>query len=118
MVEDAFRQAIGAGQGWLMRADDLRELQPLCVTENCRQQILFMMQTADTMIRLLNDTGEFELAQYRLTSLRSLEEMLARYPRGTVFVVDRGQNAGANANAVLAELSTFGASHGLSISPR
>jgi hypothetical protein len=121
MVEDAFRQAIGAGQGWLMRADDLHELQSLCVTENCRQQIGYMIQSADTLIRPWSvDTPDFnvELAQYRFTSLRSLEEMLARYPRGTAFVVDRGQNTGANAAAVIAELTTFAASHGLSINPR
>lgn len=118
MVEDAFRQAIGAGQGWLMRADDLRELLSLCVTENCRQQGRFMMQMADTLIKLLSDTGEFELAQYRFTSLRSLEEMLARYPRGTAFVVHRGQSPGADATAVIAELSEFATLHGLSVSRR
>jgi hypothetical protein len=118
MVEDAFRQAIGAGQGWLMRADDLRELQSLCVTDNCRQQTRFMMQSAYTLIRLLNDTGEFELAQYRFTSLRSLEEMLARYPSGTTFVVERGPNAGADATAAISDLSAFATSHGLSITTR
>jgi hypothetical protein len=121
MVEDTFRQAIGAGQGWLMRADDLRELQSSCVTENCRQQTRYMIQNGDTLIRLLSvDTSEFnaELAQYRFTSLRSLEEMMARYPRGTVFVVDRGQNAGANATPAIAELSTFATSHRLSITTR
>jgi hypothetical protein len=74
MVEDTFRQAIGAGQGWLMRADDLRELQSLCVTDNCRQQTGYMMQNAETLIRLWSvDTAGFnvELAQYHFTSLRS-----------------------------------------------
>ena len=33
MVEDAFRQAIGAGDNWLLRAEDVRELQSLCVTK-------------------------------------------------------------------------------------
>jgi len=121
MVEDTFRQAIGAGQGWLMRADDLRELQSSCVTENCRQQIRYMIQNGDTLIRLWSvDTSGFnaDLAQYRFTSLRSLEEMMARYPRGTAFVVDRGQNAGANVTAVISELAAFATSHELSITKR
>jgi hypothetical protein len=121
MIEDAFRQAIGAGQGWLMRADDLRELQSLCVTDTCRQQTRIMMQGGDPRIMLWRaDAGELnlELAQYRFTSLRALEEMLARYPRGTTFVVDRPANAGANATAVIADLSAFAASRGLSIRVR
>ena len=121
MVEDAYRQAIGAGQGWLMRADDLRELQSLCVTDNCRQQTRNMIESGDTRIMVWSvDAGEFnvELAQYRFTSLRALEEMLARYPRGTAFVVDRTRNASAGATAMIAELSAFAASHALSIKIR
>lgn len=121
IVEDTFRQAIGAGQGWLMRADDLHALQALCVTENCRQQVRFMIQQADTLIRLLSaDTAEFnfEMAQYLFTSRRSLKEMLARYPRGTTFVLDRGQNTGVDASTVISELSAFATSHGLSIHVR
>jgi hypothetical protein len=44
--------------------------------------------------------------------------MLARYPRGTTFVVDRGQNAGADGSAMISELSAFATSHGLSITTR
>ncbi|HEX4566138.1 MAG TPA: hypothetical protein VH138_05875 [Vicinamibacterales bacterium] len=121
MVEDEFRQAIGAGQGWLMRAEDLRELQSLCVTENCRQQTGYMIQSTDTLIKLWGvDAPDLnvELAQYRFRSLRSLEEMLARYPRGTTFIVERGPNAGADATAAISDLSAFATSHGLSITTR
>ena len=118
MVEDAFRQAIGAGQRWLMRADDLRELQSLCVTNNCRQQIGYMIHDDDTRIMLwsINDSEEsnIELAQYRFSSIKALEEMLARYPRGTAFGVQRANQAG-DVTAAISELSTFAASHGLSI---
>jgi hypothetical protein len=118
MVEDAFRQAIGAGQRWLMRADDLRELQSLCVTTNCRQQVGYMIHDDDSRIMLwsINDSEEsdIELAQYRFSSIRVLEEMLARYPRGTAFVVQRANQAG-DVTAAISELMTFAASHGLSI---
>jgi hypothetical protein len=118
MVEDAFRQALGAGQRWLMRADDLRELQSLCVTNNCRQQIGYMIHDDDTRIMLwsINDSEEsnIELAQYRFSSIKALEEMLARYPRGTAFVVQPANQAG-DVTAAISELLTFAASHGLSI---
>jgi hypothetical protein len=50
MVEDAFRQAIGAGQGWRTRASELHQLQPLCVTDNCRTQTGYMIHEDDTRI--------------------------------------------------------------------
>jgi len=121
MVEDAFRQGIGAGQRWLMRADDLRELQSLCVTDNCRQQVGYMIHDDDTRIMLwrIDDSEEsnIELAQYRFTSIKALEEMLARYPRGTAFAVQRADQAG-DVTAALSELVRFAASHGLSIKER
>jgi hypothetical protein len=121
MVEDAFRQAIGAGQGWLLRADDVRELQALCVTDTCRQQTRNMIRDDDTRIMLWSldaDEPNIELAQYRFSSVRALEQMLARYPGGTTFVVEPASNVRSGVAAVMAELSKFAASHGLSITPR
>ena len=119
MVEDAFRQAIGAGQGWVMRASDLRDLQTLCVTDNCRQQTGYMIHEDDTRIMLWRigepDQSGIDLAQYQFTSLASLEEMLLKYPRGTVFSVQRSANETAEVKGAIAELTRFGASHGLSI---
>jgi len=118
MVEDAFRQAIGAGQRWLMRADDLRELQSLCVTSSCRQQIGYMIHDDDTRITLwsINDSEEsnIELAQYRFSSIKALEQMLARYPRGTAFVVQRTNQAG-DVTAAISGLLKIAAAYGLSI---
>jgi hypothetical protein len=119
MVEDAFRQAIGAGQGWLTRADGLRDLQSLCVTDTCRQQTANMIRTDDTRIVLWTvdaDDIDIGLAQYRFSSIRALKAMLARYPRGTAFVVEGDPSTRASASAVIADLSTFAAPHGLSIS--
>jgi len=47
MVEDAFRQAIGTGQGWLLRANELREVQALCVTDGCRTQTDHLIEQDD-----------------------------------------------------------------------
>jgi hypothetical protein len=118
-VEDAFRQAIGAGQGWLMRAGDLRQLQTLCVTDACRQQMAYMIHEDDTRIILWSidgsDGSNIELAQYRFSSIRALEEMLVRYPRGTAFVVQRSANHSDEMTAAIAKLIAFAASRGMSI---
>jgi hypothetical protein len=119
MVEDEFRQAMGAGQGWLMRATDLRELQALCVTDNCRQQTGYMIHENDTQIILRRidepDESGIDLAQYRFTSLVALEAMLVKYPRGTAFSVQRSANETAEVTGAIAELTKFAASQGLSI---
>jgi hypothetical protein len=120
MIEDAFRQAIGAGHGWLVRAGELRELQSLCVTDNCRTQTGYMIPEDDTRI-MLWDVNEFgdshvELAQYRLTSIAALEEKLSLYPRGTAFSLQRSANPPGDFSAAIARLQAFAASRGLSIS--
>ena len=124
MVEDEFRQAIGAGQGWLTSVGELRELQSLCVTDNCRTQTGYMIHEGDPRIMLwtINEPREshIELAQYRFTSLAALEEMMARYPRGTVFALQQSENANANADvsAAITRLKAFAASRDLSIKER
>ena len=121
MVEDTFRQAIGAGQGWLMRANDLSELQSLCVTDACRQQTQHMIQDDDTRIMVWSaavDDTDVELAQYRFSSLAAVERMLARYPRGTRFLLQRYDGAAGDVAAAVSELQTFAAAHGLTIEER
>jgi hypothetical protein len=122
MVEDAFRQAIGAGQRWLMRATDLRDLQSLCVTQNCRTQTAAMIHEDDTTIMLwaIDEPGgsDIELAQYRFKSVAALEEKMARYPRGTSLTLQRQAAQDGDVTAALAEIKAFAASHGLSIKTR
>ena len=122
MVEGAFRQAIGTGQGWLMRASELRELQSLCVTDNCRTQTGSMIHDDDTRIMLWGinepDESNLELAQYRFTSIAALEKKLARYPRGTAFILLRSANETGDVAAATSELIAFAASRGLSIKER
>ena len=122
MVEDAFRQALGTGQGWLMRANELRELQSLCVTDNCRTQTGYMIHDDDTSIMLWSinepDESHIQLAQYRFTSVAALEEKLSRYPRGTAFILKRSANETGDVTAAISRLRAFAASRGLSIKER
>ena len=122
MVEDAFRQAIGTGQGWLVRVGELRELQSLCVTDNCRTQTEHMIHEDDTRIMLWGidepDASHIELAQYRFTSIAALEERLSRYPRGTAFILQRSADETGDVTAVITRLMAFVASRGLSIKER
>jgi hypothetical protein len=122
MVEDTFRQAIGAGRSWLMRATELRDLQSLCVTENCRTQTGFMIHEDDTriMVWTINEPGEsdIELAQYRFKSMAALEEKMARYPRGTSLTLQRHATENGDVTAAMAEIIAFAGSQGLSIKVR
>jgi hypothetical protein len=119
MVEDAFRQAIGTGRGWLVRANDLRELQSLCVTDNCRTQTGYMIHEDDTRIMVWSinepDESHIELAQYRLTSIAALEAKLSQYPRGTAFLLQRSANESGDVTAAIRKLTAFATSRGLSI---
>jgi hypothetical protein len=121
MVEDTFRQAIGTGRGWVLRASDLRELQHLCVTDTCRTQTSAMVHDDDTTIMWWGvdepDESQIELAQYRFSSIAGLEEKLSQYPRGTSFVVQR-TNATGDVAAVVSRLVAFAVSRGLSITER
>lgn len=122
MVEDAFRQAIGTGRGWLVRASELRELQSVCVTDNCRTQTGHMIHEDDTRIMLWGinepDESHIELAQYRFTSIAALEEKLSQYPRGTAFVLQRSANETGDVTAAISRLMAFAASRDLSIKER
>jgi hypothetical protein len=121
MVEDAFRQAIGAGGNWLFRANDIRELQSLCVTDGCRTQMRYMIHDDDTRIMLWAvsepDESNIELAQYRLTSLTALEAKLALFPRGTAFTVERADQAG-DVSAAVTALKAFASARGFAMGER
>jgi hypothetical protein len=119
MVEDAFRQAIGAGRGWVVGAGDLRELQALCVTDNCRTQTGYMIPEDDTRIVVWGinepDESRIDLAQYRFTSVAGLEEKLSQYPRGTAFTLQRRADETNDVTEAVIRLKAFAVSRGLSI---
>jgi hypothetical protein len=120
MVEDAFRQALGRGQAWLMRSSDLREVRALCVTDNCRTQTSIMIDASDDVrinILRVDEPGDslIHLAQYQLQSISALAEKLAQYPRGTAFTLHLEALDSRTAAALVSEISTFGDKHGIPI---
>ena len=87
MVEHAFLQALGRGQGWLTDDADLRALRALCVTDDCRihadQMIGAAGGTRITISRVDDpENSVVSLAQYDLFSIAALRQKLAQYPRG------------------------------------
>jgi hypothetical protein len=120
MVDDAFRQALGRGQGWLTRSSELRELGALCVTESCRTQISIMLDAADDtriIILRVDEPGDslIQLAQYQLHSISALEQKLAQFPRGASFTLHvRALDAEIGA-AVVSKILAFADTHGIAV---
>jgi hypothetical protein len=120
VVEVGLLQALGQGQGWFSDERDLRELRSLCVTDNCRAQADQMIAAADdTRISIVRveepDDSIVMLAQYQLRSIAALEQKLAQYPRGSSFTLDVKALDSRTAPAIVSELTTFAAAHGMSV---
>jgi hypothetical protein len=117
MVEDAFRQALGAAQKWVTSSAELRELQALCVTKNCRDQTGFVIDAADKptlTILVVNGPNDasFQLAQYQLRSFVALEEKLAQYPRDTTITL---RTPAHDLTSLIANIVTAASRHGIVI---
>jgi hypothetical protein len=120
MVEDAFRQALGRGQGWLTRSSELHELEALCVTDNCRAQTSITINAADdTRITIwrVDEPGDslIQLAQYQFPSISALEQKLAQYPRGASLTLDVDALDARVAAGVVSRIRTFGNTHGIAV---
>jgi hypothetical protein len=118
VVEGTFLQALGQGQRWFTDKFGLRELRTLCVTDGCRTQADYMIDSADdtriTIFRIENqDDASVRLAQYQLTSISALERKLAQYPKGTSFMLDVSPLDPQIARVVVAELMRFAEVQGL-----
>ena len=95
-MDDAYLRTLGAAQGWLSSPAEVRELSELCVTKVCKDDADRTANSAQSdmlMIRVWNpDSGDlprkFSIAQYpAVAGLDRLEQKLAQYPQGTVFVL-------------------------------
>lgn len=119
MVEDALRQALGLGQGWVMDGAALRELQGLCVTDGCRRQVDGTVAAAGRRTiqvhRLDGPFAVISIAQYQPRSLAALEEKLAQYPRGSIFTLDVAGLDADTAAAVSARIAAVAAEHGIKV---
>lgn len=123
MVEDAFRQALGLGQGWLTERPALRELRELCVTSGCRTQVSHMIDAAaDSTISILQLDEPVDslilLAQYQFTSISTLEQKLAQYPRATTFGLKTSGLDSRVATEVTSEIEMFARAHGIVVNRR
>ena len=120
MVEHAFLQALGRGQGWLTEDADLRELRTLCVTDNCRTQADQIIAAAgDTRITISRvddpDNSIVSLAQYQLVSISALRQKLAQYPKGTSFTLDVSALDPQIAPVVVSDLMKLAAAQGITV---
>ena len=94
-IEDALRNALTNGRGWLLDPEKLKRLRELCLTEKGRGDI-------DRLIRGWNydisvgwspfDDDEYEITvgHYELKSLDSLKQKLLQFPKGTLFRWKKG----------------------------
>jgi hypothetical protein len=74
---------------WFTDEDELKELEDLCLTENCREQARIWAANAGTILTLHNAVGDeppaFTLAQYDQLTLTELKTKLLQFPGKTTF---------------------------------
>jgi hypothetical protein len=123
-MEIAFPSALGNARGWVADAEKLKRIQALCLTEQERQQVGYLLSAAQTPKKRLSfmprwgDDWTIEVAQYRdLSPLDAVKAKLAQFPKGTVFLwipVNAGQDE-ERKKVVFGELKTFLAAQGMSL---
>jgi hypothetical protein len=123
-MENVFWIALASARAWLADAEKLKRIQALCLTEQVRQQVGYMISEAEAPKKQLSfmpgpgDSWMFQVAQYRdLSPLDAVKAKLGQYPKGTVFLwspYNEGQ-AEDQKTALFAELKTFLAGIGMSL---
>jgi hypothetical protein len=123
-MERTFRSALACARGWLADATKLRQIQALCLTEQERGQVSYMIKEAELPQKSIFfmpgpvDTWTFEVAQYNdLPSLEAVEAKLAQFPKGTVFLwsaFNEGQAEDLK-KSTFEELRTFLAGLGMTL---
>jgi hypothetical protein len=89
-LEQALRTALSNSPAWLADLKKLERIRSLCVTQNERQQMDYLIQgwSGEIPIRFSpaeNEWGSAEVAHYNSQSLSALKKKLAQFPKGTVF---------------------------------
>ena len=112
-LEVELRNAIARGRHWLATETDLRTIESLCISRQCRGETLQDLSAWQRPLRIelagSGDGWRAAVAQYWLTSLAELEGKLAQFPRGTQFALPANQADGDT----VAELRRFAAGRGL-----
>jgi hypothetical protein len=91
-LESAFRTALANARGWIADAEKLKTIQSLCLTDQERDQVGYLMSEANAPKKRLSflpgpgDGWLLHIAQYQISSLDAAKNKLAQFPKGTVFV--------------------------------
>jgi hypothetical protein len=115
-LEVALRNAIARGHNWVVDDADLRLMESLCISQRClyeTQQDLRAWQQKPLRLELSSQGGGIRGAAaqyYGLESMEALEDKLAQFPRGTIFLVT---NSGEDAAQALTALRQFADHKGL-----
>jgi hypothetical protein len=111
-------QALAAGHSWLADETKLRRLVALSVTQQQRQQALqyisIWKQRPWSIQFIPIDGGQFRIAQYQEHSIRTAEEKLLQFSRGSTFQWF-GAGGQEGEDKTFQELSKFAAEHGLKL---
>ena len=116
----SLQQAIASGQAWLADKPKLQKLQQLSVGSSMRREIDGMLAQWDNkpwhMLFVPGSDARFDVLQYNLNSLDSLEKKLSQFPSGSSFVwSDAFAGSSPDAAKNFAELSHFLKAHGMSL---
>ena len=89
LVESLLR-TYAMGTHWITTRDEFKELQELCLTAECRQQIKPRDLTAETDIHFFYFEGareerRFKVGDYESLSWQALKEKVIQFPKGTKF---------------------------------
>jgi hypothetical protein len=92
-MEIAFGSALAYAPSWLADGGKLKKIQSLCLTEDGRKQIGWLIREAEAPKKRLElmlgpgDSWSFQVAQYRdLRDLDAVKSKLTQFPKGTVFL--------------------------------
>ena len=94
-VEQALRDALSKGQGWILDPEKLRRLRDLCLTEKGRNQVDQLIGNWNYDIYVGpdpfdDDKYSITIGQYQLKSLDSLKQKVLQFPKGTRFTWAKG----------------------------
>jgi hypothetical protein len=118
MAGSILMQALAAGQGWLADEAKLRRLVDLSVGPEQRREaeenLRVWIKRPWSILFIPAGKGQFEIAQYRATSLQAAKDKLAQFPRGSTFEwAGIGQDEGEQ--KAFQEISRFASEHGFTI---
>ena len=117
---NSLQQAIASGQAWLADKPKLQKLQQLSVGSSMRQEIDGILAQWDNkpwhILFVPGSEARFDVLQYNLNSLDSLEKKLSQFPSGSSFVwSDASAGSSPDAAKNFVELSHFLKAHGMSL---